>query len=55
MIKGIGIDIIEVSRVETAYKKNKRFLEKVFSKDEISYIESRNFNSFTISGLFSAK
>lgn len=55
MIKGIGIDIIEVSRVETAYKKNKRFLEKVFSKEEISYIESRNFNSFTVSGLFSAK
>lgn len=55
MIKGIGIDIIEVPRIEAAYKKNKRFLEKLFTDTEISYVKSRSFNSFTIAGLFSAK
>lgn len=55
MIKGMGIDIIEVSRIDRAYKKNKRFLEKVFSKREIAYIKSRNFSSLTIAGLFSSK
>lgn len=55
MIKGIGIDIIEVSRVERAVEKNKRFLERVFSEKEIKYIESRNHNKVTIAGLFSAK
>ncbi len=55
MIKGIGIDIIEVSRVENAVNKSSRFLEKIFSSEEIKYIESRNHNSFTIAGLFSSK
>ena len=55
MIKGIGIDVIEISRVERAVKKNERFIEKIFSGQEIEYIMSRNYNSFTIAGLFSSK
>lgn len=55
MIKGVGIDIIEVDRIKNIVLKNDRFLEKVFTKLEISYIESRNKNSNTISGLFAAK
>ncbi len=55
MIKGIGIDIIEVSRVENAVKKNRRFLDKIFSEREIEYIEKRNYNKFTIAGLFASK
>lgn len=55
MIIGIGIDIIEVSRIEKAVKKNKRFLEKIFSQKEIEYIKRRSYNSFTIAGLFASK
>lgn len=55
MIMGIGIDIIEVSRIENAVSRNKKFLEKLFSKRELNYIASRNYNSSTIAGMFSAK
>ena len=55
MIRGIGIDIIEVSRIENAIKKNSRFLTKTFSSKEIVYIESRKYNIFTIAGLFACK
>ena len=55
MIIGVGIDIIEVSRIENAIKKNSRFLIKTFSPKEIAYIKSRNYNSFTIAGLFASK
>ncbi|HMK48859.1 MAG TPA: holo-ACP synthase [Thermodesulfovibrionales bacterium] len=38
MIHGIGIDIVRVVRIEEATKKwGRRFLEKVFTKDEIEY------------------
>ena len=55
MIKGIGIDIIEIDRIENIVSKNKRFLQKIFTEAEIDYIKSRNYNSNTISGLFSSK
>ena len=39
-IFGIGIDIIEIDRIENAIKKNPRFLERNFTEKEIDYIES---------------
>lgn len=37
-----GIDIIEISRIKKAVEENgKRFLEKVFTLDEIDYCEKR--------------
>ncbi|TGD23292.1 holo-ACP synthase [Companilactobacillus suantsaicola] len=35
MIKGIGIDIAEISRVEQIYGRHPRFLEKILNEDEI--------------------
>ncbi|KNF09186.1 bifunctional NAD(P)H-hydrate repair enzyme Nnr [Gottschalkia purinilytica] len=55
MIKGIGIDIIEVDRVKKAFNRNKDFLKRIFTFSEIEYIQSRNNNINTIAGLFSAK
>lgn len=55
MIKGIGIDLIELERLDKAIKKNEKFLEKIFSKAELSFIESRSYNKSTISGIFSSK
>lgn len=40
MIVGVGIDIIEVSRVEQKVSRDGGFKEKVFSKSEIEYCES---------------
>ncbi|PYG89022.1 holo-[acyl-carrier protein] synthase [Ruminiclostridium sufflavum DSM 19573] len=40
----VGTDIIEIDRVKAAIEKSKsgRFLERVFTEDEINYCESRN-------------
>lgn len=54
-ILDIGIDIVEIERIEEALNKNKRFLDKLFTKEEINYFESKNFKSETIAGNFSAK
>ena len=43
MVKGIGIDIIEVERIKNLAEKNPRFLERIFTDREISYCsEKRN-------------
>lgn len=41
MLSGIGIDMIEVDRVEEKINKEKGFRELVFSKREIDYCESK--------------
>lgn len=51
----IGIDIIEISRINNLINKNPRFLEKVFTEKEIKYFETKNFKAQTIAGNFSAK
>lgn len=40
MIVGVGIDMIEVSRVITKIDKNNGFREKIFSKAEVDFCES---------------
>lgn len=44
MILGTGIDIIEIERIKKAIK-NKRFLERVFTTNEIKYCQSRGAQS----------
>lgn len=46
MIKGVGIDIIEVKRVEEKIAKEMGFREKVFSKNEIEYCESNSTGKY---------
>ncbi|WP_026894655.1 NAD(P)H-hydrate dehydratase [Clostridiisalibacter paucivorans] len=55
MIKGNGIDIIEVNRIENALKKGDRFLQKIFTVKEQKYIHQKNDNTKTIAGMFAAK
>lgn len=55
MIKGIGIDIIEIKRIENSMKKNSRFIERLFTSHEIDYFKSCNYRINTIAGNFSAK
>ncbi|MDU3337639.1 holo-ACP synthase [Paraclostridium bifermentans] len=54
-ILGIGIDIVEIERIENILKNKKRFLNKIFTNEERKYFESKNFRSETIAGNFSAK
>lgn len=41
MIKGIGTDIIEVARIRKNVETNPRFVEKLFSPNEITYCSSK--------------
>ncbi|WP_432665999.1 holo-ACP synthase [Wukongibacter baidiensis] len=54
MIKGTGIDIIEIERISKAIE-NKKFTERIFSNNEIKYFNTINNNIYTIAGTFAAK
>lgn len=41
MISGVGVDIVEVARIEASINKEKGFRELVFSIHEINYCESK--------------
>ena len=55
MIAGIGIDIIEVDRIEKLAEKNPRFLEKVFTSQEISYSLGKKNKYQHLAARFAAK
>lgn len=51
----IGIDIVEIKRIEKVIEKNEKFLERFFTKNEIEYFKSKNLKTQTIAGNFTAK
>lgn len=51
----VGIDIIEIKRIEEAVKKNSNFINKLFTKNEIEYFESKKMRPEYIAGRFAAK
>ncbi|HZD60162.1 MAG TPA: holo-ACP synthase [Anaerolineae bacterium] len=55
MIKGIGIDIIEVNRIEQAISRRKRFAERVFTESERDYCLSRRRPHLHFAVRFAAK
>ena len=52
---GVGIEIIEVKRVETLIKKNARFITRVFTKTEISYCSCKANQYQHFAARFAAK
>lgn len=54
MIKGIGIDLIEVARIEKAMAK-KGFLERYFTEKEIIMFQEHNMNPQKVAGNFATK
>ena len=40
-LQGIGLDIVEIRRIQQLAKRNRRFLTRVFSKDEIAYCRAK--------------
>lgn len=55
MILGFGIDMIEVGRVSEKIDKNNGFLEKIFSRNEIIFCESRKNRAESYAARFAAK
>jgi holo-[acyl-carrier protein] synthase len=56
MIVSIGIDIVEVERVERAVERHgSRFLEKIFTQPEIAYCDSKAARFVHFAGRFAAK
>mgnify|MGYP001156478609 FL=1 len=49
-----GIDIIRVGRIDELRAKE-RFLTRVFTPKELTYVAEKNYSSRTIAGMFSAK
>ena len=55
MIIGIGIDIIEINRIEKVMMRTSSFLEKSFTYNEIEYFKLKGFKGNVIAGNFAAK
>ena len=54
MIRGVGTDIIEISRIEKSMN-NPRFLEKNFTVSENEYFKSKKLSSQSVAACFAAK
>ena len=54
-IFGIGTDIVDILRVKKIFNINKKFKNKIFSKKEIKYCESRTNKIASYSKRFAAK
>lgn len=55
MVIGLGIDMIEVERIESRISNNNGFKELVFSADEITYCEAQKYKFEHYAARFAAK
>jgi holo-[acyl-carrier protein] synthase len=56
MILGIGIDSVDIARIEGACEKwGKRFLQKVWTDKELLYCQKKTYRFQHLSGRFAAK
>jgi len=55
MIVGIGIDLLEVSRIQKAVERNARFLDRVFTEKEIQYSQPKKNKYQHLAARFAAK
>ena len=55
MVKGIGIDMIEVERIKKTSEKNPKFLEKIFTSNEVSYCLKKRNKYQHLAARFAAK
>ncbi len=54
MIIGVGVDIVQVDRIQKNIEKQK-FIDKVYTEKEKEYLTKRQLNPQTAAGLFAAK
>jgi holo-[acyl-carrier protein] synthase len=55
VIYSIGTDIIDVSRIKRAIERNERFVEKIYTDNEISYCMSKANKYESFAARFAAK
>ena len=55
MIKGTGIDIVEIDRFKKAIEKRPNLVERLFTESEINYCSARNKPYFHYAVRFAAK
>jgi holo-[acyl-carrier protein] synthase len=55
MVIGIGVDIVEISRISEAINRSSRFLEKAFTTIELEYLNERKLRPQYVAGRFAAK
>jgi len=52
---GLGVDIIEISRIKSAIAHNPRILDRLFTADELTDYRERGSRTETLAGKFAAK
>ncbi|HQE66370.1 MAG TPA: holo-ACP synthase [Bacillota bacterium] len=55
MIFGIGTDIIEIKRIKKAISRSPRFIERLFTEQELEFYKKKDMKAQHIAGGFSAK
>lgn len=55
LILGVGVDIVEIRRISEVMSKHPNFIDKMFSKNEMVYLKSRNLRPEFVAGRFAAK
>lgn len=55
MVLGIGIDIIEIARVERALERREKLLKRLFTPQEIAYCTGRGRPGASLAARFAAK
>jgi holo-[acyl-carrier protein] synthase len=55
MARGVGIDLIEIDRVERALERRPRLAERLFTEDELSYARDRARPGRHLAARFAAK
>lgn len=55
MVIGVGIDIIEIERVEEALARRHQLMERLFSSQEIAYCSGRSRPAASFAARFAAK
>lgn len=55
MIKGIGVDMVEIGRVRKLIEKDRGFAERIFTPREIAYCEGKFFKAQHYAARFTAK
>ncbi|KAB3533560.1 holo-ACP synthase [Alkaliphilus serpentinus] len=55
MIKGTGIDIIEIERIKRAMERSPKFIERLFTQGEIILLKENQLKPSSVAGFFAAK
>ncbi len=55
MIIGIGVDLVNIERIDNAVKSHPSFLERVFTEQERAYCSKQKFPAQHYAGRFAAK